>query len=99
MCEKDVCVLDPALLDLLNRRLNAEKGIILDKMIRQITEQAEDLARHSKKLTELCEQLKINHLPDDLLKDVEAYATFAASDLWVLIATLKIIAETRRGRG
>jgi hypothetical protein len=99
MCERDVCQLDAALLDLLNRRLNAEKGVLIDKMITQSKEQAGDLAKHAEKLIELCEQLKTNNLPDELLKDVESYTAFAVSDLRVLMATLGIIKNARDGRG
>ena len=95
MCERDVCLLDSALLDLLNKRLTAEKGLVIEKMIGQAKEQADELKQHTEKLAALCEQLKTNGLPDELLKELEAYAVFANSDLRVLIATLQIIKKTR----
>jgi chorismate mutase len=99
MCERDVCQLDQALLDLLNRRLLAEKGVTLEKMIEQLKELAADLNAHAEKLRETGEQLKVNNLPDNLLKEIEAQTCFALSDLRVIISTLEILRKTRDGTG
>ena len=95
MCERDVCQLDQAMLDLLNREPLAEKGITLEKMIKQLKELAADLNAHAEKLREAGEQLKINNLPDALLKEMEAQTCFALSDLRVIISTLEILRKTR----
>jgi chorismate mutase len=99
MCERDVCQLDQALLDLLNRRLLAEKGVTLEKMIKQLKGLAADLNAHAEKLREAGEQLKVNNLPDNLLKEIEAQTCFALSNLRVIISTLEILRKTRDGIG